>query len=357
VKIRKRRIWGAVGFFLIFSVLFVMVSYLLRLADTSTKSRFAGFYAEEDNTLDTVFIGSSAAYVFVVSPKMWNDSGMTSYVLGAPALPFNTVPALIAESEKSQHPDLYVVEIRTLISNDLYIKNNTKVSDEFLRNLTDALPYSMNRIRLINETVTNQDKTDWFFDLFHNHSNWKNLNLDTFSLMFYHKKSDVKSAYTVAAWQKQTEFDPAPYTAKKTPLEESSEQTLREVLSYCRQQNINVLFLSTPYVENPVSIAEENYVADVIESYGYPYLNCNYDYQEIGLDFSSDFYNNKHVNVFGSAKVTDYLLKYIMENYDMPADHTEDTAAEWNAAYAAWSEQAQDQAETVKAALAKENGS
>lgn len=348
----KKRVIGITAFFLVFSVLFVMASYLLRLEDVSTKERFAGFYAEQDNTLDTVFIGSSAAYVFVVAPEIWKNSGVASYVLGAPALPFDTVPYLMEEAEKSQDPNLYVIEIRSLISHDVCLKN--KVQDDretFLRNLTDSMPYSLNRTRLINATVTGESKLNWYFDLFNNHSNWKLVDPEAFSLMFYNKKSDVKSAYTFGAWQKQTAFDTAPYAGEKLPLEESSEETLKTVLDSCKSQNRNVLFLSTPYVESKTSIALENYAADLIRSYGYSYLNCNYAYSDIGLDFSGDFYNSNHVNVVGSTKVTDYLLSYITSHYDVKSGRSAPAAAEWDAAYETWSALAQEQTAAVQAKI------
>ena len=349
---KKRQVIGILIFFLIFLVMLIPVSYVLRPEDGDTKATFSGFYAEKNNTLDMMFYGSSAAYRYISSPQIWHESGLTSYVLGSPSQPFSTVQALITETEKSQSPKLYVVEIRSLITTDYNLKHNLSDGTEtsHLRAVTDNLLYSSNRVNLINDSVDGS-KNDWYFDIIYNHSNWKSLTLGSLSQLFYHKKSDVKGAYTADMWQSEKKFDTTPYAGEKTALEDSTEQTLLDFLDFCKTQDLNVLFVSTPYIEDKFSITEENYIADLIKNYGFSYLNCNYDYQDIGLNFRTDFYNDKHTNVLGAIKVTDYLLKYIQDHYDITSTHTDKTIADWDKAYETWSEQAKAQEKAVKAEI------
>lgn len=343
-------------FFVIFAVIMVPVSYLLRPDDGHTKAVFSGFYAEEKNSLDTVFIGSSAAYRYFVSPQLWKNYGITSCVLGTSAQPPDTVPYLMAEAQKTQNPSLYVVEIRRLIMEDYNLKNNLYQTqsdrDTQLRQVTDNLTYSLNRINLINNTVSG-DKTNWLFDIIHNHSNWKSITLNSFGLMLYNKKNSLKSATTIGTWTKLQKFETSSYIDEKTELESKTKQKLLDVLTYCKKNNLNVLFVSTPYVESESYLAVENYAADIIKSYGYKYLNCNYYYDDIGIDFSSDFYNSQHTNVLGAEKVTDYIGEYIMKNYDVLNKHSESIVKEWDNAYKSWSAIAVAQEEAVQASIMK----
>lgn len=48
-------------FIAIFCILFINVSYILRY-ESDIKERFMGFYAEENNTIDMVMIGSSPVH-------------------------------------------------------------------------------------------------------------------------------------------------------------------------------------------------------------------------------------------------------------------------------------------------------
>ena len=353
---RKKETLKILIFFIVFAVLLLPVSYLLRPDDGHTKAAFAGFYAEENNTLDTVFIGSSAAYRYFVPPLLWKNYGVTSYLLATSAQPLDTVPYIIAEAEKTQSPKLYVVEIRRLIMEDYNIKNNlyqeSSDRESQLRQVADNMKYSHNRTQLINSTVDG-DKTDWLIDIIHNHSNWKYITSKSFGLMLYNKKNSVKSATTIGAWKELQKFETESYAGEQLELENKTKQKLVNLLKFCKGRGLNVLFVSTPYVEDSQYIALENYAAEVIKNYGYEYLNCNYLYDEIGVDFSSDFYNSQHTNILGAEKVTSYIGDYIVKNYAVLSSHGESIAKDWDKAYESWSAIAAAQEKAVKSAAGK----
>ena len=73
----------------------------------------------------------------------------------------------------------------------------------------------------------------------------------------------------------------------------------------------------------------------MVEERGYQVLNFNTPEmaQALDLDWETDFYNSKHVNFLGAEKYTEYLSKYLEENYDLP-DHRDDPKYEsWEEAY------------------------
>lgn len=53
----------------------------------------------------------------------------------------------------------------------------------------------------------------------------------------------------------------------------------------------------------------------------------------MGLDWQHDFYNSKHVNYVGAEKYTDYLVKYINENYELPDRRGDERYKSWEKAY------------------------
>lgn len=353
---KVKHIISTVAFLLIFSVLFTGATYLLRPEDDGAKESVAGFYAEDHNSLDMVFYGGSACYRYVISPLIWKNYGVTSYVFGTAAQPFETLPTMIAETKKSQSPSLYVVEVRNLIMDDVDQKNN-KVNalalTHYMRLVTDNLKLSVNRFKLIAGEVKDKDKTDWYFDIIKNHTNWKTLNLNSLKLMFYNQKSPVEGARTVGVLQPQTEFDPTACADKKTPLGSDAQARLVKVLEACKADKARILFVSTPYVETEQSITEENTMADIIKSSGYNYLNMNYNDKELGINYKTDFYNNRHVNTLGAVKVTDALASYIFKNFPVAHSHTDATKQQWDAAYTTWSGIAGNQENAIKAAMQK----
>ena len=58
---------------------------------------------------------------------------------------------------------------------------------------------------------------------------------------------------------------------------------------------------------------------------GYDCLNFNNyrDYNAMGLDSKTDFYNSRHVNIKGALKYTSYFAEILREDYNLK-DHRGD---------------------------------
>lgn len=84
-----------------------------------------------------------------------------------------------------------------------------------------------------------------------------------------------------------------------------------------------------------------NYMKDYVESYGYHFLDMNAYREEIGIDFSTDFYDGGgHTNSLGSGKCTAFLEEYLIETFDLPDKRGQSAYASWDKAYAEWQEKA-----------------
>ena len=89
--------------------------------------------------------------------------------------------------------------------------------------------------------------------------------------------------------------------------------------------------------------AQYNYIADLIEPYGYTFLNLNDYYEEIGIDFETDFYDyGGHANAFGAEKCTAFLGKYLDEHYSLPDKRGQKGYEDWDKAWERWSEQTEE---------------
>ena len=118
-------------------------------------------------------------------------------------------------------------------------------------------------------------------------------------------------------------------TNKRTELLENDEKTLIELLDYLKENDLNALFVVCPYSITAEDYAKYNTMSDIVSGYGYDFLNTNDYYDEMGIDFSTDFYNINHVNSLGARKYTDFLGNYLSQNYNLP-DHRGDAAySEW----------------------------
>ena len=73
---KKQAIRAAI-FILLFLVMLQSVTYIIR-TNGDIKDIFTGFYAEKENTLDAILIGSSPVYTYYAAPQIWGETGTTS---------------------------------------------------------------------------------------------------------------------------------------------------------------------------------------------------------------------------------------------------------------------------------------
>ena len=103
--------------------------------------------------------------------------------------------------------------------------------------------------------------------------------------------------------------------------------------------------------------AQYNYIKEIVESYGYSFLNMNDAdvAKEIGLDYAADFadYGN-HLNAVGASKVTSYLGEYLTENYDFKDKRGDSQYASWDESYELYLQEYEEAVETINNKIANE---
>lgn len=324
---RFKKLFGSAAFLSIGLALTIMVSYMMRPLDESFhRDRFTGFYAEADDSLDIVGFGSSALYCFLNSPALYEYTGMTSYPLATAGQPFYTIEYLVDEALKTQSPQLLVVEARRFFSPLQEIKQN------WLRIVTDNMNYSANRISLINERVGDwSDRLPFYFDIAMYHDNWENLSRDALAYIFNSRPNSLKGWEDNARHKKLKRPDISGVT-EELSLGEENEELLMRLMRKCREKDLEVLFVLTPYRIDAESAKKANRMKRIVEEFGYRFLDCNRCVDEIGIDFSMDYFDKHHTNSIGADKFTKYLGDYIMENYDIDTDHSPEVAADWDRA-------------------------
>lgn len=333
LKRQRAKQWiGSVLFLAIAVAGLIAVSYLLRpVTGGSFRKTMAGFYAEKEDSLDLVVLGSSSAYRFFDTPVLWEQYGITSYNLATGSQPGDVVPYLMDEVEKTQSPQLYVIEVRRFVKDD-----EEDFSEVYFRRISDNMPYSINRFRMIRDLVPDgEDRLSYYFDLIKYHGNWETLKFKKSRLAYVdnEKKSALKG------WSNlfQTTSLEAPTNYGDVGISEISQQDeedLRKLLSVCSEKEIPVLFVATPWKMNKKAQQKTKYVETIINEYGFPFLDMNVCTQEIGLDFTTDFYDKKHVNSYGAEKVTIFFGKYLEEHYTFSKEHSAATKEEWDKAAA-----------------------
>lgn len=351
IEKNQKRIISFIGFLLFIAIavkVFSNVTYILR---NVSYDRIHIVGLEQEN-VDMVYVGGSAAFVFWQPLKAWNDQGMTSYCYATNTIQAEGIKAYLEEARKSQDPKLFVVDARAF-------QYYSDEPDEMgIRTQADAMDWtSVSRYQLLNDYFKHRnisEDTDilaYYLDIAKYHTNTINLEIEAAWRL---KNNDEISKNKGWEWIDEYAYLEEPtnfYAEERGELPENASETLHELLAYCRDEQLNVLFVVCPYYLTREDQTKYNTIGDIVESYGFNYLNANEHYDDMGIDFTTDFYNKNHVNLFGAAKYTEFLENYIVQNYDLP-DHRGDVDyASWDMDYQRFAQEESAHASKIRSKM------
>ncbi len=322
-------------------VLFVLASqeFLLARFD-SNEIRIDGFYAEDKNSVDVVFIGASDVYSGYMPGLAYDEFGYTSYLFATGSNPVSIYKSQIKEVMAHQSPKMIVIELNGVLYKDdkkLYDKGN-------LHKYIDDMPYSVNRLQTIAELVPYENQAEFYVPFLKYHGLWDNY------------PSEEKFSWLKSRWQLQGRgysllkgsnviadvMKPSDSVKRDLSNDDSrmqvdpkSEEYFRDLLQYLKDNDItNVIFVRFPHmVDDTVydRFQRTNRCADIIGEYGFDFYNFERYMDDTGISLDSDFGNSEHLNIYGNEKMTGYIGRLLTEKYGVtPAELSEKQKAEWD---------------------------
>lgn len=301
-------------------------------------TKLAGFYKEPEDSLDVVFLGASEVFTGFSSAYAYDLYGFTSYPYCQDASSISLYESQLKEILKHQDPKWIVVEINGALYDDPAMLTDSGG----LRRYVNNMPFSWNKIEMITRNVPPEEWYYHFFPLAKSHSNWKEA-WDQGGRMkdLYQIKLEGSllkgNVLTVADFEAPPMRD-VTQDLSRAPMEPESEKYLRSFLEYCRDSGIdNVLFVRFPHIIaddwNYGRYQRGNEAEQIILEYGYPFVNMEREYQQIGLDFAADFYNIDHLNANGQKKLTEYFGRILVEDFGVGKSQlSEENRQIWEAA-------------------------
>ena len=315
----------------------VLQEYVLCHADHN-RERLKGFYLEEKDSLDVVFMGASEVYSDFSPGHAYSSNNITSYLFSTQSNSILNYKAQLKNILSRQNPDLIVIEL----NGALYDNDGETTKEANLRNYADNVPLDTIKAEWIAQ-YGGENTLEYIFPLIKYHSTWKDIPDD----MLYQKtvaddrlrgysylKGILNEARIFQSTQRSMNSMLQKSACSKKPLGTLEEQALRELLEFCRDEQLdNVVFTRFPHIVVMRTFSRferSNTVADIVNEYGYDYLNFELNYEQTGLDETTDFYNLDHLNVYGQKKFTDYLTRYLIDNYGLKAREQSDAQkAKW----------------------------
>lgn len=293
----------------------------LPINDFEDTRRLRQFYMEEPNSLDVIVLGASDVYAGYSPVLAYEEFGYTgfSYVLSGNYI--QLVPSQLTEIHRTQSPKMVIIEITELLK-------PSDINDPKLRKYVAGMPFSRNKVELVREFGIGSSLT-YHLPFLANHGN---TDFQTLKDNYLSKSAVRQRGYSLLkgslTFTGSGESWDGPYVepintngdSSRVEIPEQIADNFRDLLSFCREQGYeNVLFVNFPHrISQPELYTRyqiTNSVGDLIESYGYDFLNLEYYLEDVGIQPETDFYNNAHMNLYGQYKVTRYLGSILAERY------------------------------------------
>ena len=339
---RGRKAGAAVrfaAFVLVFLLLLNQVSAILLHKSGSEIDMIHSFYKLKRNSLDAICLGSSHAYYSFQPNVLWEEYGLTSYVMGTPDQTLICSLALLKDALRYQSPRVVFLEGYFLRYDSLY-KNEGR-----LRVVTDGMPFGEAKKELIDTLLPElgwKEKLPWYFPFLTYHVRWKNLKASDFHQAAFYKGTRITESVMPL---KDPGLDVEPVELPQTAID-----SFNEIRALCEKNNILLVVYDSPFVRNTEDDEKQSsfekrlgscLAAEAwLKEQGVPFFWFQRT-EEWGIDFATDFFDEAHVNLAGGTKITKALAEYALEHVEL-ASHKGDRK------YASWEKDYQDYLDYLK---------
>ena len=313
----------------------LLQQYVLRNVDHNSL-RVEGFYQEERDSLDAVFIGASDIYTSFMPGRAYEKYGFTSYLLASESITSEGVITAVKEVVRTQHPGLIIIEANAF----LYGDSDNETNEGHVHKFFDNLPFSINKLNYIQKKVPIEQKWEYFFPLIKYHGLWTELP-DRVNMMQSNLSLDVRGYNHLKGFRTTAKIFKSDTPSLNSQLSDAGEldldpelqQNLFDLLDYSKEQNLNVLFVRAPHFVTDKTydrVKRSNKMASILKERGFSYYSFENNTAAIGIDDSRDFYNEDHMNVYGAIKFTDFLADCLVNGENLRIDpQTDSQKAMW----------------------------
>jgi len=312
----------AAAFAVVLSVAVSFTYHVLSWKDTMGPhlSSAQQFYATGRDLIDVLFIGSSHVYGGINPDVLWREFGISSFDLAVSGQDKDSSYYYLKEALRTQSPKVVFV--------DLYAAAFEKgaVEGNVYRNMISIRGFD-NSVHLIRDYFGAYD-TDYLLRWPIIHTRYHELEpYDFVQYPFSIYGRGFCCRYTISPFEPDLDTY---HMEEATPISDSNRAWIDGLYELSRRSGFSLVFLQMPYQVLDTEQTIFNGIYPYLEEKGIPLLQFNDLAGEVGLDYTQDFMDYGHLNIFGAAKATRYIGNYLtMERSDLELpDHRGDKAYE-----------------------------
>ena len=316
-----------IAFVVILSLVILRTYDILKWKDTAGDylSTTQQLYATEENLIDVVFLGSSHSYCSTSADVMWGEYGYAAFGMNTSGQDKGSTYHMLKEVLKTQSPKVVCVEMWGLTFDEHAVLGNV------YRNML-SLKLSRNSIELVQAYIEDEEEQkDYILRWPIIHTRYKEL--DKYDFVPYEVSvygRSVPGMYTTG-W--------STYPAEAMECEEIDELTdanrewLESLYQLSVDEGFELVFFLAPYT---ISVEEQKQV-NAAEAFAkerdITFFDFNRLAPEIGINYSTDFFDSTHLNMRGAEKLTSYLGTYFDENFELSDYRGDERYIQWEKSY------------------------
>lgn len=284
-------------------------------------------YYQKRNTIDVIMMGSSHVHCDIDTGLLWKDFGIAAYDYSAAEQPLWITYYYLQELCKYQKPKVMVLD---LFSSAL---RKADYQYDWIRPNINGLRFSLNKLNMLAVSVEPEKIEEYFPDFAFYHDRFSELEDEDFNYPLEHADEFKVFKGFTPYFNVEPQIKPVLDQKKSTDLTLKQEIYLQKIIDYTKAHDIKLYLIVAPYVTNSDDEKVYNKVKKIAKNNEIDFHDFNYDYDEMGLDFSRDFNDYSHVNYRGAVKFTKYLGNNLKASYDIPDRRGDSLYDSWEDEY------------------------
>lgn len=305
-------------------VIVCVLSKILVLKSEDGINQFDALYKQPENSIDVFFVGSSKVYCDIATGVLWEKYGIASFDLGGAEAPAWVSYYQLKEALRRQRPKVICYEVSVPAMYPDILNQST----EWATDNTYGMKWNSNRTEQLRANSETEEDYRTRLNPFNiMHGRYNDLQENDFT--------NVRNTARYKGFdprEKIVEMETPDISGVTTaaPCSEKAEEYARKIIELAKQEDIPILFFASPCEARESEQEIINYMWQIAQSEGVPYIDFNTRYEEIGMDYSKDMSVGNHLSYTGNYKFSSYFGQILKDEYDIPDRRGDNRYASWD---------------------------
>ncbi len=305
-------------------VIVCVLSKILVLKSEDGINQFDALYKQPENSIDVFFVGSSKVYCDIATGVLWEKYGIASFDLGGAEAPAWVSYYQLKEALRRQRPKVICYEVSVPAMYPDILNQST----EWATDNTYGMKWNSNRTEQLRANSETEEDYRTRLNPFNiMHGRYNDLQENDFT--------NVRNTARYKGFdprEKIVEMETPDISGVTTaaPCSEKAEEYARKIIELAKQEDIPILFFASPCEARESEQEIINYMWQIAQSEGVPYIDFNTRYEEIGMDYSKDMSVGNHLSYTGNYKFSSYFGQILKDEYDIPDRRGDSRYASWD---------------------------